>query len=70
LKWQVYPCHFEVNKCENNMKKLISIKVILLSLILLNCTNDSDTNEVIEETEVSEESEPTEEESNPEEVKD
>ena len=52
------------------MKKLISIKVILLSLILLNCTNDSDTNEVIEETEVSGESEPTEEESNPEEVKD
>ena len=32
------------------MKKLISIKVILLSLILLNCTSDSDTNDVIEET--------------------
>ena len=32
------------------MKNLISIKVILLSLILLNCTSDSDTNDVIEET--------------------
>ena len=60
MKWQVYPCHFEVNKCENNMKKLISIKVILLSLILLNCTNDSDTNEVIEETELNIEEQQTE----------
>ena len=60
MKWQVYPCRFEVNKCENNMKKLISIKVILLSLILLNCTNDSDTNEVIEETELNIEEQQTE----------
>ena len=42
------------------MKKLISIKVILLSLILLNCTNDSDTNEVIEETELNIEEQQTE----------
>ena len=34
------------------MKKLISLKVILLSLILINCTSDSETNDVIEETEL------------------
>jgi len=52
LKWQVYTCHFGVNKCKTYMKKLISLKVILLSLILINCTSDSETNDVIEETEL------------------
>lgn len=52
MKWQVYTCHFGVNKCKTYMKKLISLKVILLSLILINCTSDSETNDVIEETEL------------------
>ena len=42
------------------MKKLISIKVVLLSLILLNCTSDSDTIDVIEETELNIEEQQTE----------
>ena len=44
------------------MKKLISIRVILLSLILLNCTSDSDTDDVIEETELKVEEQQIEEE--------
>ena len=52
MKWQVYTCHFGVNKCKTYMKKLISLKVILLSLILINCTSDSETNDVIDEIEL------------------
>ena len=44
------------------MKKLISLKVILLSLILINCTSDSETNDVIEETELKVEEQQIEEE--------
>ena len=44
------------------MKKLISIKVILLSLILLNCTSDLDTDDVIDEIELKVEEQQIEEE--------